>query len=227
MIFCAKNKKIPNYTALTLNNISIHRSHQENYLGLHLDDKLDWRAHIDHVKSKVSSITGALRRAVGCIPREVRMTIYNSLVKSHLEYLIEIWGCAAETNLKPLQTAQNKLVKILFNYDFFTNTLVLYKETKIFNIKQLYTYATCNLINKNMCGNQHSCLKFTIQTYKHTMRYKNKIQTRKPRTTCYGIKNIMYEGVQLFNNLPNCIKTCTTVKEFKKNLKLYVYSLLN
>ena len=62
-----------------------------------------------------------------------------------------------------------------------------------------------------------------MQTYKNTMRHKNKIHTRKPRTTCYGIKNIMYEGVQLFNNLPNSIKTCTTVKELKK-ISMYIYA---
>ena len=97
---------------------------------MHLDDKLDWRAHIVHVKSKVH-IINYRSFTQGSIPCEVRMTIHNSLIKSHLEYLIEIWECAAETNLKPLQDALNELVKILFNYDFCTNTLVLYihKET--------------------------------------------------------------------------------------------------
>lgn len=222
MIFLAKNKKIPPYTPLTVNGVIIHRSHQEKYLGLQLDDKLIWKAHIEHVRSKISSTTGALRRAVGCIPRKVQITIYNTLVKPHLEYLIEIWGCAAKTNLKNLQISQNKLIKTIFNYHYQTNTRIIYKETKIFNLNQLYTYTTCVLVKKIISEKIHTKITFTKRSYKYSLRNTNKIKVNTPRTN-YGKRNILFEGAQLFNKLPNDVKNCKNIHMFKTKLKKYIY----
>lgn len=175
-----------------------------------------------NIQQKVSSLTGALRKAVGCIPRNARNTIYNSLGKSQLEYLIEIWGCAANTNLKPLQTSQNKLVKTLFNYNYLTNTDRVYKETKIFNLKQLYTNTTCILIKKILTGKIHTQISFTKRSFKYCLRNTNKLKLKPPRTS-YGKRNIMFEGAQLFNNLPDDIKDCKSMRLFKTKLKKYVY----
>ena len=63
-----------------------------------------WRAHIDYVRSKLSSLTRIQKERQDVpIPHRIRMTIYNSLVKTYLENLIEIGSSAAKMNLKDLQ----------------------------------------------------------------------------------------------------------------------------
>lgn len=100
MIFSSKNKQIPQHTPLTIDNEEIHRSNQEKYLGLWLDEKLTWKPHIEGLKTKLTSVLGAVRNISNYIPKRVSSIIYNSLVKSHLEYLIEIRGSAAAMHLK-------------------------------------------------------------------------------------------------------------------------------
>ncbi|CAH0731038.1 unnamed protein product, partial [Brenthis ino] len=39
-----------------------------------------------------------------------------------LEYLIEIWGTSARTNLKALQIKRNNIIKLLFHYNYLTPT---------------------------------------------------------------------------------------------------------
>lgn len=110
---------------------------------------------------KLSSLVGALHSIVRCIPQRLRYTIYNSLVKPHLLYLIEIWGSAPKTKLSQLQITQNKLIKMLFNYPYLTATTKIYKDTKLMNIKQLYTYNICIFIKKVLNKTIHSNITLT------------------------------------------------------------------
>lgn len=223
IIFAAVNKKMPNFVPLTINNQPITRVYQERFLGLILDSNLNWKPHLLQIKSKLTSLTGALRGVVRCLPPQVRYTIYNSLVKPHLDYLIEVWGTAAKTNLNMIQIAQNKLIKRLFNYNFLTPTTILYKETKILNILQSYIYNTCILIRKILTKDIHIQITFTKkqQVQKIKLRNANDIKLSVPRTN-YGKKSIMYEGAQLYNKLPKDIKHAKSIKTFKKLLKHYL-----
>lgn len=224
MIFAAKNKHIPDFTPLTINNETIQKTDCEKYLGLWVDDKLTWKPHIEQIRIKLTSVLGALRKISNCIPHKVRPIIYNSLVKPHLEYLIEIWGSAAATNLNPLQRAQNKIIKVLFHYPYNTPTNELYKKTKLFNLRQLYIYYTCILIKKITTKSIRSNLKLNKKIPTHNLRNKYKIVLPTVRTN-YGKKTILFEGVKLYNDLPNHIKKCNIVNAFKKELKEYVQTL--
>lgn len=223
IIFAAKNKNIGQHSNLHIDGQILKRVHQEKYLGLILDDQLTWKPHIEKIKHKLTSLTGALRGIVPCLPRHVRYTIYNSMIKSHLDYLIEVWGTAARSNLQILQTAQNKIIKTLFKYNYLTSTEKIYKETQLMNLHQMYRYNTCILIRKILTKDIHSQIIFTkrAQTYKILTRQANNICLSQPRTK-YGKRNIMYEGANLYNKLPKDIKEIKSSNIYKKTLKKYI-----
>ncbi|KAL0832585.1 hypothetical protein ABMA28_000783 [Loxostege sticticalis] len=92
------------------------------------------------------------------------LTLYaDDTLKSHLEYLIEIWGSAAPTNLESLQRCQNKLIKTLYHYPFLTPTIKLYEKTEIMNLRQLYKYNTCMLIKKIITNNIKSSIELNVR----------------------------------------------------------------
>lgn len=223
IIFSAINKHIPSHGPLTINNIPLNQVHNEKYLGLILDSNLTWKPHLEKIKSKLLSLAGALRGIVQCLPKKVKYTIYNSLVKPHIEYVIEVWGTAAKTNLNIVQVAQNKLIKRLFNYDFLTSTEKVYRETGIMNLSETYLYKTCILIRKILSKDIHSKIVFTKKQQIQTKLLRNAkdIILRVPRTN-YGRRNIMYEGAQLYNKLPKDIKQSKSMVTFKRLLKYYV-----
>ena len=221
IIFSAKNKKLSCHQPLHINHVQIKRSSCEKYLGLKLDNKLCWTPHIESIKSKLMSLLGSMRGYINNFPRNIRLTIYNSLVKSHLNYLIEIWGCASKSTLKDLQIAQNKIIKTLFNYNYLTPTSQLYRETKLMSVGQLYAFNTCLLIRKIIDGAVHSQLNFTRKITKRSERHPNQLCTQQPRTQ-YGRRNIRYEGVQLYNALPIDIRNASSLAIFKARLKLHL-----
>lgn len=223
IIFAAKNKNIGDFTQPSINNEVINRKTAEKYLGIILDNSLNWKLHIDKIKNKITSLTGSLRNIVRCLPDKVRYLIYNSLVKPHIDYLIEVWGSAAKTNLSTVQTAQNKLIKVLFNYNVLTPTTKLYKNTNIMNINQTYTYRTCILIRKIINRDIHTNINFTKKSsfLKITLRNANNLILRPPRTN-YGKKTIIFEGAQIYNKLPVDIKDSQSMSTFKRLLKFHV-----
>lgn len=158
-----------------------------------------------------------------CLPRRVRYTIYNSLVKSRIDYLVEVWGSATKSNLQRLQVAQNRIIKTLFKYDYLTPTAKIYKETKLFNLAQTHKYNTCIFIRKILTKDIHSQITFTkrIDYYKRITRQANNLCLRSHRTN-YGKKSILYDGAQLYNELPKNIKEAKSLNTFKKILKSHI-----
>ena len=59
VIYHSINKQII-YPNLKISNIEIERVQQFNYLGLLLDNHLQWKLHIDHISSKISKVTGIM-----------------------------------------------------------------------------------------------------------------------------------------------------------------------
>lgn len=223
IVFSAKNKKIESYQPLTINMEPLTEVTTEKYLGLILDNRLTWKPHLEKLQSKLSSIMGTLRGTSRCFPKSVRYIIYNSMVKPHLDYLIEVWGSAAKTHLKSLQITQNKIIKQLFHYNYLTPTDKVYKETKLMTILQTYTYNTCMLVHKILNKDIHSKISFTKkgQILKRKTRQSNNIYLRPPRTS-YGKKNILYEGAQMYNKLPSDIRQIQSYALFKKTLKFHI-----
>lgn len=101
----------------------------------------------------------------------------------------------------------------------------LYNNTKIMNISQLYTYNTCILIKKIKSGSVQSEIRIYERSHISNLRNKYKLHIDNVRTN-YGKKTIMFEGVQLFNKLPDEIKLCDSIKSFKTKLKNHIVSSL-
>lgn len=223
LIFKAKNKTLPQHSPLILNGTALQEKQDEKYLGLRLDSNLNWHVQIDYIQSKLSSLAGSLRRVVRCFPRQVRVAIYNSLVKPHLTYLIEIWGTASKTKLNELQTLQNRIIKTLFHYPYLTPTVKVYSETKLMNIKQLYTYTTCLLIRKILNKHIQTDITFTkkSQSHKYCGRKGDHLILPMVRTN-YGKKSLTFDGVQLYNKLPPDVKHAKTLRAFKSGLAKYI-----
>lgn len=226
VIFSAKNKKIATFNPLHINNEQITRVNSHKYLGLVLDNHLIWKTHLNKIRSKLSNLMGTLRGIVRCFPASVRYIIYNSLIKSHLTYLIEVWGAACKTNLKQLQIAQNKIIKLLFHLPYSTPTSIVYKKTKLMSLSQMYKYNTCILIKKILAKDSHSQIIFTKKAQFQTrkMRSANNISLYRPRTN-YGTKNILFEGVKMYNSIPNDIKGSQSLSLFKNKLKCHIMDM--
>ena len=80
------------------------------YLGVYIDDDLNWSAHIEHLQKQVSRSAALLSKLKHYVNIKVRCTVYYSLIRSCLNYGIAVYGSANKTVLKKLQIIQNNIM---------------------------------------------------------------------------------------------------------------------
>ena len=69
------------------------------FLGVIIDDKLKWDAHISHLETRLLSSITMIKRIRKFIPRRFDSQLYYSLFQSHLVFGISAWGGACSSKL--------------------------------------------------------------------------------------------------------------------------------
>ncbi len=87
VIFHKPQKRI-NQLQLNIENIAIDRVSDFNFLGLTINEHLNWKSHTDKLSNKISKTMGVLNKLKHFVPLNARVMIYNSLILSHLKYCI-------------------------------------------------------------------------------------------------------------------------------------------
>lgn len=125
---------------LTINGHNIQWSKQIKYLGLLLDNKLNWTPHVASIRNKgqraMNALSAILNRRSNLSSR-TKLLIYSTLVRPCLTYSAPVWGNTCTTNHQKLQIIQNKALKIAFNTPFKTNLCKLHTNI---NFPTLYEY---------------------------------------------------------------------------------------
>ena len=132
----------------------IEKTTNYKYLGLIMDDNLNWNLHINELCTKLSSVCGVLSKVRHYLDRKSLMLIYNSLFESRLRYAILGWGTVCEYFLSKLKILQNRAVRFITFSSFRAPVAPLYSKLKYFR------YQSFSFIKE-----QSSCTVYTIKAY--------------------------------------------------------------
>ena len=128
MIFTRK-KRTP--TDLKFGRTAIEEVLQIKYLGIVFDNKLTWESHIHQLCSKVSKGSWALLKLRKYVDIKTLLSVYYSLVHSHLQYCITAWGSATANALDLLVKMRKRVVRIMTFSHFQEHSLPLFYKLKI------------------------------------------------------------------------------------------------
>ena len=137
MVFHTPQRRV-NYPVLKLNHVNIERVSQFNFLGVVTNSTLKWDKHIAHISLKISRATGVIFRLRRIYPREILLTLYNTLILPHLSYCILVWGSKIKNN-HPLLLLQKKAVRNIANEDYIAHSEPLCKSLNILKIPDIFT----------------------------------------------------------------------------------------
>ena len=107
-----KKQSVPNFS-VKIDNASLESCVSYKYLGVIIDNKLNWGPHIEYIAPKIAKACGALARLRNCTSTDVLKNVFHALIHSYLRYGILIWGNASQSVLSPLQILLNKAVRIM------------------------------------------------------------------------------------------------------------------
>ena len=83
------------------------------FIGLNVDQNLDWEQHCSITYSKINSACFVLNQSKNFLPFTSRKHIYTSLFISRIRYGALIFGGATQQNLMKLNFQQKKAVRNL------------------------------------------------------------------------------------------------------------------
>ena len=107
----------------------IERVRNFKLLGVHLDENLNFKNHIDHVISKVSTGLKMLYRTRQYIDdRATLICLYHSLIEPYFDYCSTIWGDCNKGFQDKLQKLQNRAGRIITKSDYSVRSRDIRKE---------------------------------------------------------------------------------------------------
>ena len=135
------------------------------YLGVQIDNSLNWKEHIKTVSTKVSRAIGFLKHAKTFLGQETLKTLYTGIVEPHFRYFIFVWGCAGSTELNQLQKLQNRAARIITNSSFDTPSRPLIDKLGWKTIEQLVA-SESKQWSSSPCMNwlPNTCVTFSPET---------------------------------------------------------------
>ena len=87
-----KHPKVVAPLNIKINNNTISRVNTFNFLGLHLNSNLSWNTHITMISKKITRVTGLLYKLKYIFPKNILLSLYNTLILPHLNYCLLSWG---------------------------------------------------------------------------------------------------------------------------------------
>ncbi len=111
-------------------SFSIKECKETKYLGLMVDNKLDFKCHIEYIKKKILKRIGAMYRSKGLLPVKYRKMFANALMLPQFDYLDTIYNKAGKTKLAELDILYKKVAKIALDVSQTESSLNVYKDMK-------------------------------------------------------------------------------------------------
>ena len=108
---------------MTSKNVS-----QQKLLGLTIDDKLTWSAHIDNLCSALSSKISLLRKLATYVPVEVLKKFYQSYILPLIDYGSITWSGTSASNLDRILKLQNCAARFIWHTDFSTSSAAMFQD---------------------------------------------------------------------------------------------------
>ena len=113
MLFKPENSRNSIYgiNNITLGTQNIQRVNCAKFLGIYIDDELEWGDHIGHISKKIASGSYALKAVKRTLRTSNLKLPCHSLIHSHLTYGTALWGSAYQYRLQKLEITQKKCIR--------------------------------------------------------------------------------------------------------------------
>ena len=107
------------------------------FLGVYMDDKLNWEYHIEKVKSKVRSIIHLLTTVKKSFPPNLKILLYKALLMPHINYCLPIYGSGK--GIGRLATYMKWGIRVCNNLKYNSHTNSSFRYYKILKFEDLYS----------------------------------------------------------------------------------------
>ena len=218
-----KNKIKPN---LKINNTTLKPVDHSKFLGMWIDENLNWNAHINKLINKIKRNMHLLWVPRNLFNERTLKLIYHAHIQSHIDYGLILWGTmTTKDNLNRIQMLQNKCVELISkdkNIDTKFKNLKIYKIPELIKLQEIkigYRLVNKQLPNKIIQQLQSDSNKKSLaKIHPYNTRGKNIPNLPKVTRTSY-INSYLYQSIKQFMLLPLDLRNMPNLSLFITNYK--------
>ena len=220
MIFLPKNRrKTVDISQLSIN---IHGSNigfvdKFKFLGIHLDSKLSFKLHINHVISKLTSASFILLKCRQFLPLHIRVLLFNAIGLAHINYASVVYLNGINTSLfRKLESRYVDCGRImLFNRKGSSRSLTLW-NLKWLPLREHLTKTMLNYLYAIITTKAPLSLFNYLQmpNHSHSTRHSRNNFALPSIKSNYGRKAFSYWAPYMWSILPNEIKNSSNPNAF-------------
>ena len=192
----------------------VSRSTTTKFLGLTLDENLNWREHCKNVSSKLNSLCYLIRNLKTVLSANQLIHVYSAYIASRLHYGICFWG--ASSAAQGVFVAQKRVIRCILGIGSQTSCRDKFKKLGVLTTTGVYLYEICKYIFLNK-----SQFPKTTDIHDHFTRGRNKIYATRCRLDIGKVAPHII-GTKIFDKLPNDISSIESFTLFKKRLKSFL-----
>ena len=167
-----------------INNQSIERVSKFNFLGLTIDEHLNWNAHIQKISNKIAKSIGIINRLKRYLPPSILRTLYNALVLPHFQFSILNWGFKANKIVR----LQKRAIRVITNSKYNAHFEPLLKKLNLLKISDIFRNSLLKLYHKYKSGNLPHYVMHMFSTEPNVHRYNTRSNAilNHPVTNLFG-----------------------------------------
>jgi len=198
------------------------------FLGIYIDENLNWKRHVSEIYARVSKSVGMLNRVKKFLSKACLKMLYDSFILSQIVYCNIIWGWASNTTLEKLKILQKRAVRIINHSQYRESTKQIFKSLNILKLVNLHRLQVLLFIfrSKNnllplACSHHVKIADLPNIEINYNLRHRNEFQELSFRTIARE-NYIAISGTKMWSRLPENLKTIKSICQFKRELCNYI-----
>lgn len=189
----------------------INASCDAKFLGVIIDENLNFHLHFEHVSKKASTGIFMLRQLRQTVDVEVLLSAYYGLIYPYLSYAVPVWGSESQRTLF-LFRLQRRAIRIIFSLSRRQPCEEYFKKYQILTFPSIYILETLSFAQMHL----NSFDRPNNQRYP----LRNSANLSIPKHSSTFFKNhFVYNSVKLFNSLPQTLKPDQSSRKFRSHLR--------
>ena len=216
----AKNKITIN---LKLNDTPVTEKDTAKYLGVFIDNKLNWKTQIAHKKTKLSKGNGMISKIRYFVNQKCLLNLFYSFIQSHVNYNILNWTSTYPSSIQPINLKIKASVRLISFKNKYEHTNPIFEEFKILPFLDLIKYKQGSFLWKVSNGYIKSPVSDIF-----SKNIRNPLRFNLPNPNSSSDKNrIIYSCVKYWNSLPLQIRSASTLNCFNERHKKRLLAMLS
>ena len=221
MLFSSR-RRTEDYQKICIDNNEIKEVEHTKFLGVYIDNKLNWKKHISYISGKISRGIGIILKARKVLDARSLKTLYFSFIYPFFTYCNYVWGYTYETNLKPLITLQKRCIRIISSAGYRDHTDPLFLKHGLLKLVDLNKYLIGKFMykcyHKKVPAVFHGLFTSVLDVHNYGTRQRNNLYFTKVKTNL-GMSGISYRGPLIWNRiLKSGINLNTSESAFSKEV---------